>query len=79
MTDKPAVVVTDLSASADGSIHVGLEMPAGDVVPGTEEVDETAEADASGAGDPGPDVVAGAAKVAKTVFGTLWDVIKPSE
>lgn len=79
MTDEPAVVVTDLSASASGSIHVGLEMPAGDAVPGHEEAGETAEADAPGAGDPGPDVAASAAKVVKTVLGTMWDVIKPSE
>lgn len=71
MTDEPAVVVTDLSASADGSIHVGLEMPAGEATPEAE--DEPA------AEDTGPDVVAGAAKVVKTVLGTVWDVIKPSE
>ncbi len=59
--------VTELSASADGSVHVALDIP-------TE-----AEPDEDQPDEPGPDVIAGAANITKTVLGTIWDVIKPEE
>ena len=59
--------VTELSASPDGSVHVALDIPTGEAEP-DEDPDE-----------PSPDVIAGAAKVTKTVLGTIWDVIKPEE
>jgi len=60
--------VTELSASPDGSVHVALDIPTGEADPDEDRPDE-----------PGPDVIAGAAMVAKTVLGTIWDVIKPEE
>ena len=60
-----------LTASADGSIHVELEIPTG-------EGEQEAELPEPGQNDdPGPDVVGAAGKVAKGVLGALWDVIKP--
>lgn len=74
------VQVTDLSVAADGTVHVGLEMQAG-------ETEIKAPDEEPVAGDPGPDVVGavvggvvgGAAKVAKAVLGAAWDVIKPEQ
>lgn len=70
------VQVTDLSVAADGTVHVGLEVQAG-------ETEAEAPDDEPSAGDPKPDVVGavvgGAAKVAKAVLGAAWDVIKPEQ
>ena len=70
------VQVTDLSVAADATVHVGLEVQAG-------ETEAEAPDDEPSAGDPGPDVVGGvvggAAKVAKAVLGAAWDVIKPEQ
>jgi hypothetical protein len=62
-----------LTASADGSIHAELEIPAGETEPEADEP-EPGQND-----DPGPDVVGGAGKVVKGVLGALWDIIKPRE
>ena len=70
------VQVTDLSVSATGTVHVGLEVQAG-------ETEAEAPDDEPSAGDPKPDVVGavvgGAAKVGKAVLGAAWDVIKPEQ
>jgi hypothetical protein len=62
-----------LTASADGSIHVKLEVPTGEAGPEADDP-EPGQND-----DPGPDVVGGAGKVVKGVLGALWDIIKPRE
>lgn len=72
MTDGDDAKVIEMSASADGSVHVALEIPTGEDAPDEEPPE-------FGNDEPGPDVVAGAAKVTKTVLGTIWDVINPRD
>lgn len=72
VSEDDGAEVTELTASADGSVHASLDVPLG-----TEEPDE--DPPEPGIDEPGPDVVAGAAEVVKTVAGTLWDVIKPRD
>lgn len=73
---SPEVQVTDLSVSADGTVHVGLEMQA-------DATEAEAPDEDPGTSDTGPDVVSavvgGAAKVGKAVLGAAWDVIKPEQ
>jgi hypothetical protein len=70
--DDPAdVAVTELTASADGSIHASLEVQMG--------AQEPEDPPKPGDDEPGPDVVVGVAKAAGNVLGAAWDVLRPSE
>lgn len=65
----------ELSASADGTLHISLKLPMEGEQATEEEPPDPGQND-----DPGPDVIGGAAKVAGKVagcvLGTIWDAVK---